>query len=230
MFIYQLAKELSALAGLDYYSANKGNLSDTDPDISNNRNCCYAPLRVMPPSMDPSILGDYNIILHLRDPRDLLVSFYFAQAYSHPGIQGGFNPSDQERKQWREWGIDRFILREKKGKDKTLAEKFVWKYEIYLRYLLNKSNVVFAKYEEMVTDFRSWLSKIIPPFSIPDSEKVITRLARKHRDSFKITRENIWDHKRKITPGDYKEKLKPETIRELNILFKDILRKLDYET
>ena len=36
-------------------------------------------------------------------------------------------------------------------------------------------------------------------------------------------------HKRKITPGDHKEKLTPETISILNEKFKGVLNKLNYE-
>jgi hypothetical protein len=35
-------------------------------------------------------------------------------------------------------------------------------------------------------------------------------------------------HIRKVTPGDYKQKLKPETIAQLNDFFQDILSRYQY--
>jgi len=228
MFIVKIAEELSYLGGFHYYSVNRHNLDEKDPNSWKDNNCCYAPLRRLLPSIDPAILGNYNNILHLRDPRDVLVSQFFSLAYSHPCAKGKFNPTDEQRKKWIQRGIDGFIMHEGINK-KTRAEWFLLKYEMYCKYLLNKPNVIFVKYENMIVDFKNWLNKIITPFNIHNSEKVVGYLAEKHRNAFKIKRENIMRHRRKIIPGDYKEKLKPETIKELNLMFKDILQKLDYE-
>jgi hypothetical protein len=50
------------------------------------------------------------VILHLRDPRDVLTSMYFSHVYSHARREGRFNPSDEQRKAWEDEGIDSFVL------------------------------------------------------------------------------------------------------------------------
>ena len=65
-------------------------------------------------------------------------------------------------------------------------------------------------------------------FYIPNAERVIEELVAKYTFSFKVDKEEIWSHKRKITPGDHKHKLRAETIEELNRIFKDIPVRLDY--
>ena len=41
-------------------------------------------------------------------------------------------------------------------------------------------------------------------------------------------KEDAWSHKRKITPGDHREKLQPETIRQLDQIFAPVLDRLGY--
>ena len=47
--------------------------------------------------------------------------------------------------------------------------------------------------------------------------------------NFKAKKENQHTHVRKISSGDYKEKLKPETIEILNRKFEGILKTLNYQ-
>ncbi|MDJ0581299.1 hypothetical protein [Crocosphaera sp.] len=43
------------------------------------------------------------------------------------------------------------------------------------------------------------------------------------------SRENPFSRIRKVTPGDYKAKLKPDTISHLNDIFSHTLRKYNYD-
>jgi len=236
MFIYGIAGELSYLGGFRYYSINKHNLDEKDPNSWKEEDCCYAPLRFLSPaekfllpSIDKACLGKFNIILHLRDPRDVLVSMFFSHAYSHSRKLGGFNPSDEMRQKWIAGGIDRFILDEGRH-GKSPAEGVLLRYELYCEHILNKPNVIFVKYEDMVSDFQKWLSQIIPPFNILNVREVIRVLMEEHKHAFKVGKENVMKHKRNIMPGDHKEKLEPGTINKLNLMFKDVLQELNYDT
>ena len=84
-------------------------------------------------------------------------------------------------------------------------------------------------YEEMTNDFASWLRKVIVPFGILSAENTIGDLADKYKNAFTVDHEDVRAHKRKITPGDYKEKLKSETIKKLNTMYHSVLQKLGYE-
>jgi len=97
MFIYKVCHDLSKEAGLDYFSVNhnRRNKYYFDTEESNLedinqwecRTGCFAPLRYyfkIPDELNA------NVILHLRDPRDVLVSLYYSEAYSHSVIKGVF--------------------------------------------------------------------------------------------------------------------------------------------
>ena len=81
MFLHKLCLHLSQLAGLTYYSPNGGDHEVPlrrfldDPEVWTGRHGCFAPLRVPVPVPD---MDAKKVILHLRDPRDVLVAMYFS--------------------------------------------------------------------------------------------------------------------------------------------------------
>jgi hypothetical protein len=160
-----------------------------------------------------------NIILHLRDPRDVLVSLFYSEAYSHSVIKGVFDLDRSEREEIVAMGIDRFVL--------SKANDFNRKY-IQYRELLSRPRSIFVKYEDLVLMFPKWLYQVADAFGIQDQE-IITKICRKYRNEFEIKKENIYAHKRKIVPGDFREKLMHETISELNSIFLDNLKAYGYE-
>ena len=223
-FVNIIYKKLCNLTFTIYYAPRGGDIicSEREPfknigSIS-SKNRCFAPLRYF---TDIPRIEDYIIFLQLRDPRDVLVSLFFSSVYSHPRRPGAFNPTDEERQRWRNEGIGKFVL--------DRADYFLSIYKMYCDNLLGKSNVTFIKYEDMVADLRSWLATVISPFNIADKDKVVEALFKKYGSIYSVERrENVHEHIRKVTPGDYKCKLKAETISRLNSLFKDVLAQLDY--
>lgn len=177
----------------------------------------YSPFREFNEGI-PS-LEKYKVILMLRDPRDVLVSSYFSIAYSHSIPER--NPNEAKR---------RLILREKALKmtiDEYVLEGTGTLLNIYSRYcerLLNKSYVLFVKYEEMVNGFESWLDRVINFTELHPRSEVKDEIAR--GADFKVAEENIYAHKRQVTPGDHQRKLRAETIKALNARFQEVLEKL----
>ena len=166
-------------------------------------------------------LEKYKVILMLRDPRDVLVSAYFSTAYSHRMPRR--NPSEANRLRTAREEALRMTIDEHVLKEADVVS------DIYLRCcqkLLNKSYVLFVKYEEMVNDFESWLDKIIDFAEFHPSEKIRSEIMR--GANFKVEKENIYAHKRQVTPGDHRRKLKIETIDALNANFRNILEQLSY--
>ena len=226
MFIYKICHDLSRECGLSYYSVNHNRYSkyyfDTEEtdlkDITNwhNRTGCFAPLRYyfnVPKELNP------HIILHLRDPRDVLVSLYFSEAYSHNVFQGVFDLSQSERKKIINTGIDQYVL--------EYAGTFDKKYTEYQN-LLTRPDSIFVKYEDLVLNFPFWLQEVARVFGI-ENPTFIQRMLKKYKGEFEVKKENIHAHKRKIVPGDYKEKLTPETISKLNDILLDNLKKYQYD-
>ena len=94
MFLHKLTDDLSKIIGFDYYSINKTKYYDQITSLSwkkfielnTHKKSCFGPIRAG--TAEPSIpknMEFYSIILHLRDPRDVLVSMFYSYRYMHPG-------------------------------------------------------------------------------------------------------------------------------------------------
>ncbi len=163
-------------------------------------------------------LEQYQIILMLRDPRDVLTSLYFSHAYSHekPSYLLGKQP------EWRTKALsqtlDEFVI--------DHLQTYQYRYSEYTQQLLGKSHVLFLQYEEMVGNFETWLSRLVDFISIEINPDIIQEITEKAK--LNVKKENVYAHKRQVTPGDYQRKLQPETIALLNSELKTILKQLDY--
>ena len=80
----------------------------------------------------------------------------------------------------------------------------------------------------MVLAFPSWLEKIVGAFDLTNPEETRAVVAARHANSVAAGEEDVWSHKRKVTPGDHREKLQAETIRQLDEIFAPVLEKLGY--
>jgi len=243
MLLHHLCTYLSQQSNLEYHSPNNQKNSINphalliDKTIWQTRHGCFAPIRFY---VDVPEMQDYNVILHLRDPRDVLVSMYFSYCYIHAGP---VTPNTGYRKEVAEQGIDAFVLAKIREGNKSsypggygsgahlqeLTGNLTKKYWDYIDNLFNRDNVIFVKYEEMVTDFRNWLNKFIEPFPLPDKQATIEHLVSLAPQFFPKRTQDVMHHVRRVTPGDHKNKLKPKTIAELNTIFADILETLGYE-
>jgi hypothetical protein len=163
-------------------------------------------------------LEQYKIILMLRDPRDVLTSLYFSHAYSHekPSYLLGKQP------EWRTKALNQTL------DEFVIANLPVYqnRYAQYTQKLLGKHHVLFLKYEEMVLDFEQWLNQLVDFLNLDINPQIITKI--KNQANLKVNTENVYAHKRQVTPGDYQRKLQPETIALLNSELKPILEQLDY--
>ena len=258
MVLHRVLRDICEKNNIAYYSPNQ------DPDkqlpfhrIFNgedfiaSRNGCFGPLRFFVPSVD---LESAQIILHLRDPRDVLTSMFFSYCFMHPGE---IAPKTGYRKEVAEAGIDKFVLdmsdgnfsryRGDYGTGGQYGAYIGSVYDRYVRYLqeiVGRPNAIVLSYEEMVLDFPSWLRKFLTGFELSDAEETyefvrdrieiqndVTRSFPTGRaETVKPAREDIWSHKRKSTPRDYKEKLRPETISKLNARFSEVLDVLGYSS
>jgi len=180
----------------------------------------YAPLRSPDECLSQiNSLDNYKVLLMLRDPRDVLTSMYFSVAYSH------YVPTSQKdslltrRENIQQQAIDEFVIDD--------MPNLLKKYNACCQRLLGEPNVLFVKYEDMVTDFSSWLDSIINFLQFDVSQETVSQLTKEA--NFDVKEEDIYSHKRQVTPGDHKRKLAPETIKILNSEFGEVLDLLGYE-
>jgi hypothetical protein len=152
-------------------------------------------------------LENYKVIVQLREPKDLLTSMYFSFAYSHPEIH---EAGRKIKKEFLESDINTMAL-------KYGPQYFAHSFKPYMDLLQSNERFLFVKYEEMVTNFDSWLTKICVYLDVnlsDDERGRIYKLA-----DFKVENENIYSHKRSVNPGNYRKHLSAGTIKELNKIF-----------
>jgi hypothetical protein len=241
MFIHRQCELLSHMAGIAYHSPNRpGSGLDarrllTDRSLWRERHGCFAPLRFF---VDIPQVDDYNILLHLRDPRDVLVSMFFSYCFIHAGE---IEANTGYRREVAERGIDAFVLDKVSetcnalrgdygtgGHVEDLIGNLPARYAVYLDRLLGKPNVILVKYEDMVTDYGGWLKRFIAPFPLADKPAVIEQLVSRSANFFPARRTDVMTHVRHVTPGDYKAKLQPATIERLDEVFARVLAALGY--
>lgn len=153
----------------------------------------------------------YKIIFMTRDPRDLLVSSFFSFGWSHPTPKYGSNKTNDfinRRREIQSKKIDEFVISE--------SEKVFSRFTKYQEELIEKhKNIHLTSYEKMNCDFKNWLNEIINYAGFNLSEQFISEIIENNK-IIKTGKENPKKHMRKGVPGDYKEKLSPETISYLN--------------
>ena len=242
MVLHRVLKDICELNRIRYYSPNESKTQlpferiFAGEDFIAKKRGCFGPIRFFVPTR---ALEEASIILHLRDPRDVLVSMFFSYCYMHGGE---IERHTGYRKAVAEAGIDRFVLDmvgapfyEYRG-DYGIGSRYkkhvgtvLDRYQRYLLELLGRPNTRALSYEEMVLSFPSWLEKIVSAFELPAPEETRAVVAARHANSVAAgEEEDVWSHKRKVTPGDHREKLKSETIRELDRIFGPILDRLGY--
>jgi hypothetical protein len=164
---------------------------------------------------------------------------FYSYCFIHPGE---IDANTGYRQEAAAAGIDAFVLAKASEKSRDyrgdygtgghvedLIGNLPKRYRDYLELLLGKPNVTLVKYEDMVTDYRSWLGKFIEPFPIADKKKVVDDLVLQAPAFFPRRSSDAMTHVRHVTPGDYLSKLRPPTIRRLDEIFSDALDALGYQ-
>ena len=85
----------------------------TQSEVWEGRSGCFGPIRALVGVPD---LGSRKVLLHLRDPRDVLVSMFYSYCYTHPGDVAG---NTGYRKEVADQGIDRFVLTKARETEST---------------------------------------------------------------------------------------------------------------
>ena len=221
--IQRLAEEVGMThINLANYAWKGGKLPRKSSGVFKKYGYFYGPFRDYPDPIYVDNLDDYKIVLMLRDPRDVLTSYYFHHAHESVTKING-NPVQAK-----------FILeRSKEALSKSLDEwvldttpMYLKIYQTYAEEIFSRPNTLFLKYEDMVQDFDGWLQKLLEFLALDISQNTINEILQKA--NFKVDREDVKAHKRQVTPGDHKRKLKEETIKFLNLKFNDILATFDY--
>lgn len=209
-------------------------------EIFNQPGYCFTGFRDWPnclsgPNFD---IREHDRVVMVRDPRDMLVSSYFSMAHSHPVPRSG--ETRQHVQEVRERAlvqtVDEYVLGESRDfyRDNLDRLSKVWSNplmpvppkERIRRRDNHRRRVLLFRYEDVVFKKAQMAHQICEFFGWEIDPAIIVATAGEF-DVFP-GEENPRRHIRQVTPGDFKRKLKAETIMELNSTFAPYLRLFDY--
>ncbi|MEZ0153470.1 MAG: sulfotransferase domain-containing protein [Candidatus Reddybacter sp.] len=149
-------------------------------------------------------LSGANTILLTRDPRDMLVSMYYSIIKSHVIPEG--NSGMQKNR-------ERAVLLDINDYAISHANNYNNHFKRY-RLMLDNSDLTTFRYEDVIYEKEKWLNAVVVKLGVEVRPKIITSVAKQ----FDIIPENEKEdkHIRQVHPGNYLEKLTPDTIVKLN--------------
>jgi len=161
-------------------------------------------------------LGGSQVVLLTRDPRDMLVSMYYSIVKSHvlPKENSKFLKIRQAAEQMN---IDEFVLEKVTGYVNTF-QKYQQK--------LQADNLITYRYEDVIYEKQDWLRDMVEKLGLPLDKKIIKKVVAKF-DIFP-KQEDEYEHIRQVHPGNYKLKLRAQTIEVLNTKLKEFLNHYNY--
>jgi hypothetical protein len=159
----------------------------------------------------PSVaLAEKKCVLLLRDPRDALVSqFYsFSDSGSHQRPRYGGELWNSNSPANKITDIDEYVLQH--------AGYFKQKLDLYRQHLNAERTIVF-RYEDIFFDKLSFLERVFAHFEIEIPSQIIKKVARE----FDVRPREVDEskHIRIGYPGDFRRRLRAETICRLNEIF-----------
>jgi len=188
----------------------------------------YGPIRILDrehPSfgMTSRLLKKKNLhnkkaIFMIRDPRDILVSMYYSFGFSH-----GLSPNPQikayqmnRRRKIQQMTVDEYA--------RVTAPLLQEKFDFIESLIQTTPDKLLLKYEDLILDFEKFYRHLNDYLPLNEDVKEIL-----HKHTRPPKKENPLNHKRKGNPGDYKNKLNPDTINYLDKIFKRTLNDFHYE-
>ncbi len=167
-------------------------------------------------------LEAYRMVIMVRDPRDVLVSGYYSYAYSHEAPRAKAKMDEFE--EWREFvqslTIDEYAL--------EISQNLRERLRKYLAVTAVHPHVCVLKYEEMIGDFPTWLDRLLAYCQLEISTGLRRELLNEAQRTSRKKKEEIRQHRRQVTPGEYQQKFKPETVDYLDTYLADVLEGFNY--
>jgi len=179
----------------------------------NKKGRLYAPLRYFVAVPD---INDYSKILVLRDPRDVMVSRFYSEKFAHIRMDKRFKEHCDSISQL---SLDEFVL--------EYAEQTLEHYELFLENYKNWTDVLFVRYEDVISDFEGFLAQCDHYLCLGRSDSEIKEIA--HKESFVVVTEDKYAHKRSVKARGFESKLNEATIDKLNEVFSDVIDGFGWE-
>jgi hypothetical protein len=182
---------------------------------------CLAGFRHVPNSfLGGTALRRLRKLMIVRDPRDMLVSRYFSTKFSHGFEVRGTPQFAQVIRQVIEDGgmdLDRYVK----------FYSWVVNADFFLhRDIIGDPQTLVLKYEDFVYDKRQLVSTICDWFSLDIPQERLASIIAPY-EAIPVA-ERPDQHVRQVHPGDYRRKLKPETIAALDGVLDEFMATFGY--
>ncbi len=193
-------------------------LADHVDELFRSRGFAYGPFRAPLPIAD---LDRYRLLMILRDPRDMLTSGYFSEAFSHapPFQESRLQAFEENRERVKAMAIDDYVL-ERASKTAGLMDDYLE--------VAERTGTSPIRYEDMMMNWDAFVADIEQSLGVSISTEHSQELRRRGGID-EVRSDDVTNHIRKGAPGDHREKLKPETVRQLNDVFARHLEWLQIE-
>ena len=149
-------------------------------------------------------LREVQSILLVRDPRDMLVSMYYSVTQSHI-VPRKHQMFLKRRRAAASMTLDDFVVKK--------ADEYLSNFHKYQKKLPTDMLTTY-RYEDVIYSKGKWLLNLVEKLSLPVDRQLIKETVLKY-DIFP-EREDQSKHIRQVHPGNYKMRLKHETIDVLN--------------
>ncbi len=224
-YFFSAVKKLAQSAGApminiasEYFEAGQNiEITDETLELFKPNGYFYGPFRQSQNCVEVPDYENYKRFLVVRDPRDILTSFYFSARFSHrkPGQTEG----DVREENTKIPPIEKYVIKQ--------ANKMLPRWRKYVEMLSSDPDLKVYKYEYIIDNFEDWARDVSEHCTLPAKEKMIQALAEKHVSDVSI--EDVRKHRRQIRSGDHARKLDQETIDKLDIIFADVLDAFGYK-
>jgi hypothetical protein len=231
--LFNLLQVLAPTAGLTWFSLSdilfeqgfrEDEIPAGAPDHFVPRGYCFGGFREFPRHPLP-LLDTARAVLLVRDPRDMLVSQYYATVSSHgipdapPGEHEHWLAVERRRAQAQ--GVGAYCIAKAGG------HRHMFNGYLHRGRALERPNLRVYRYEDVVFHKRDWVDDVCGWFGwrIPAA----TRHAAADRyDAPPPERPDPSAHIRQVTPGSHHRELTPEEIAALDATLAEPLRRFGY--
>ena len=236
MFIHHYFQEFANVSNFEHFSENYDPERNSDAFISSTApRKIMAPIRAQPGKL--SVNENSRVVVHYRDPRDVIVSSYYSFGYSHvappvtsPNYEGFMNM----KKHVQSFTLDKYVMKNRYHiKDQM---------EVVSSYLsdlpVSKNRIYVSLYDKMMNNFSDWSNDLCRFVQLPSEmcPKIYDK-AKHHAVSarekpldvthmeFKTQEASENAHVRDGKSGQYLS-LQPETLKHLDDLVGPTLKEL----
>jgi hypothetical protein len=222
MFLFELFRELADQVHVPFHSVHNQPPDHGNIPVDTTDSFILCPVRGFNfeaysfPSLDRLVR-----IVQIRDPRDILVSEYYSLGWRH--TDSHWSDEERERREAiQKIPIDEFVLTEAYTGKAPLVERME-----PLLHADQISGLTIVRYADMIENFPTWIATIVAATGAQPAAPLIELLVNSFENNFSPD-EDAGGHKRRVTPGDHRNQLRPETILALNRKFERVLQPFGY--